>query len=87
MRILTYDINKELSPKNYDGFCKIIKSYNFIKLSKCSYALDTNEEPLTIFSKLKPYIHSDDCLLILSLNKPFYGQASQDLIDWISKKI
>lgn len=87
MRILTFDLKKEISTKDYDGFCKIIKEYSYTKLSKCSYALDTTDEPLTIFNKLKPYIDNNDSLLILTLNKPYYGQASEEVINLLGNRM
>jgi hypothetical protein len=87
MRILTYDLNKEKTSKDYDGFYKIIKGYDWAKLSESSYALDTNDSPETIYNKLNPYIDNNDNVLILTLNNPYCGQAPKAVIDWLAQRM
>jgi len=87
MRILTYDLNKETTSKDYDGFYKIIKGYNWVELSESSYALDTSDTPETIYNKLKPYIDNNDNVLIFTLTKPYAGQASSKAIDWLAQRM
>lgn len=87
VRIITYDLNKEKTKSDYDGFYKVIKSYPWAKLSESSYAIETYDLPSDIFSKLKQYIDGNDSVLVLTLSSPYYGQHSKDVIDWLKLKL
>ena len=88
MRILTYDLNKEKSKADYDGFYEVIKSYpSWARLSESSYAIETSDSPQAIYNKLKPYIDDNDNVLILTLTPPYWGQHSKEVIDWLQKRL
>ena len=87
VRIITYDLNKEPNSEAYKEILKIIKSYAFAKLSESSYAIETDETPLNLYEKLKPYLDNNDCLLVLKLTKPYYGQHKQEVLDWLREKL
>lgn len=87
VRIITYDLNKEKSKSDYEGFYKVIKSYSWARLSESSYAIETYESPSDIFTKLKPFIDGNDNVLVLTLSSPYYGQHLKDVIDWLKLKL
>lgn len=86
--LVTYDLNKEKSKKDdYVGFYKIIKSYAYAMLSESSYAIETFETPSSIFAKLKPYIDSNDNVLVLTLTSPYFGQHSKEVVEWLKTRL
>lgn len=87
VRIVTYDLNKEKSKADYDGFYSVIKSYPWARLSESSYAIETYESPSSIYSKLERYIDNNDYVLIITLNSPYYGQHDQKVLDWLKSKL
>lgn len=87
VRIITYDLNKEKSKTDYDGFYSVIKSYPWAKLSESSYAIETYESPSSVYSKLNQYIDKNDYVLIITLSSPYYGQHDQQVLDWLTSKL
>ncbi len=87
MRILTYDLNKEQTKEDYEGFYKVIKSYDWAKLSESSYALNTIDLPDVIYNKLKPHIDNNDNVLIFTLTIPYSGRSSQAVVDWLAQRM
>ncbi|MEL7833512.1 hypothetical protein [Fodinibius sp. Rm-B-1B1-1] len=87
MRILTYDLNKEKSNDDYDGFYEVINSYGYAKLSESSYALNTNHSPTHIYQKLEPFIDDNDYVLVLTLSSPWAGRHTNEVLDWLNERI
>ena len=83
LRLLSYDLNQEKTKEDYEGFYSVIKSYSYARLSESSYALDTEDQPETIYALLEPYIDDNDNVMILTLSKPYYGFHRQPVIDWL----
>lgn len=85
--LITYDLNKEHTSKNYAEIIEVIKSTNnWAKLSESSYAVETNLTPHQMYLKLKPYVDNGDNLLIFTLNTPYYGQHSSEVVEWLARK-
>lgn len=88
LTLVTYDLIKEKSSENYTGIINIIKSEkNWAKLSESCYVMDTNMTPFQIYSKMKPFLDTNDTLLAFPIKKPYYGQHSKEVIDWLSRKL
>jgi hypothetical protein len=86
--LVTYDLNKEKSSENYNNVLNVIKSEkNWARLSESCYVMDTNLTPQQIYSKVKPFLDTNDMLLAFPIKKPYFGQHSKEVIDWLSKKI
>ena len=83
IRIITYDLKKEPTRHDYNGFYAYIKQHRWAKLSESSYAIRTDATPSAIFNALKLHIDTNDWVLVLTLTQPYYGQHSQEVIDWL----
>ena len=82
VRIITYDLNKP--GQNHAKVLKKIKEYgNWAQLSESSYAVKTNEVPSTIYNKFKPLLDQNDTFLVLTLTRPYDGQARKEVHDWL----
>ncbi len=86
--LVTYDLNKEPTSKEYQGILGVIKAEGvWARLSESSYAMDTQMSPQQVYEKMKPYLDNDDHLLVITLKQPYYGQHSKDVIDWLDSKL
>jgi len=72
--IVTYDLKKEPSERDYDGFHKCIKQYDWRQLSESCYAIDAKISPSSLYEALKPHIDQNDTVLVLTLAAPWAGQ-------------
>jgi len=84
--LLTYDLIHK-PEKDYEPVWKYIKSHPWAKLSESSYAIETNANPDQIWSQVRPLIHANDNFLIISLRRPWNGQNSKEVIDWLQAKL
>ena len=79
--LITYDLN---SPgQNHKEVLEKIKTYPWVKLSESSYAIKTNETPQDVYSLFQSLLDSNDNLLIITLTNPWYGKASQEVLNWL----
>jgi hypothetical protein len=83
--LVTYDLNK--AGQDYDGFYKIIKSFNYTKLSESSYAIQTDETPAKLYEKLFPHIDKNDHFYVITLKKPYSGFGPTDVNNWLDKNL
>ena len=80
--LVTYDLNK--SDKNYQGVISAIEKYNFLKIMYSAYIIKTSDSADAIFSKIKPYIDSNDRLLVVEINTlNEQGWLAEDAWKWI----
>lgn len=83
--IVTYDLNKEtVRPKIVD---EIKKSDGWAKLSESSYAVSTGETPHEVYQRMLPFLDKNDSLFVITLSEPYYGQGTQDVIDWLAQHL
>lgn len=87
LRLIAYDLKKESTSEDYKGFMKIIKSYAWARLSESSYAVDTIDTPSYIYARLQPYIDANDCVLVMTLTRPYHGKSSQLVLDWLAARL
>lgn len=83
--IVTYDLNKEVHRPNIVGEVK--KSTAWAKLSESSYALSTTETPQAVYKRFEKYIDGNDTLYVITLSKPYYGQGSKEVNEWLEKHL
>ena len=88
IRLVTYDLNQEKKNRgDYEGLLKAIKQYSWARLSESSYAIETNREPKDLFSEFYQHLDSNDFLLVMTLNQPWWGTQKQDVMDWLLQKL
>jgi len=82
--LMTYDLNAERHKKgDYNGLYKVRDSYDFMKLSESSYALNTNEQPAVVYERVRQYLDGNDSLYIIQLHKPVAGQGNDATNNWL----
>ena len=87
IRIITYDLNKELNSDDYKGIITYIKQHNWARLSESSYAIETTKTPQLIYNDISKYLDDGDRVLILTLTTPYYGVHQKEVIDWLAAKL
>jgi hypothetical protein len=85
--LLTYDLNKEKSKEDYEGFYKVIRQRPWARLSESTYAIDTYTSPGHIFNQLQPFVDENDSVLIVTLSAPWTGRAPEAVVRWLRGRI
>lgn len=83
--LITYDYEGS-GPKN-DRIEKTIGGYKHIRLSRGSFAIETNEKTRTVFNKIIPHLGENVPLFVVTLIKPFSGPVSGTVSDWLTKHL
>lgn len=83
--IVTYDLNKEIRRPDIVG--AIHKHDGWAKLSESSYAIATSSTPQQVYNGLLKYLDGDDQLYVITLRKPYYGQGSKEVNDWLANNL
>lgn len=83
--IVTYDLNKEVRRPDIVG--AIHKYDGWAKLSESSYAIATSSTPQQVYNGLLKYLDENDQLYVITLRKPYYGQGSKEVNDWLANNL
>ncbi|MEQ8395460.1 hypothetical protein [Thalassobaculum sp.] len=83
--LITYDLNNEtVRPK----IVKDIKAYdNWACLSESSYAVVSDGTPEAVYNYLSKHLDGDDTLYVISLRRPYSGQGSKAVNDWLDTNL
>jgi hypothetical protein len=80
---ITYNHNPQTSKAGYDGFYKVITSYQYRRLSQSHWTINTEESPQAVWQKLKQYIDPSDYLLMLPLDARLFSPQDGKALKWI----
>ncbi|WP_035675056.1 hypothetical protein [Bradyrhizobium liaoningense] len=83
--IVTYDLNKEIKRPNIVG--AIHEFGSWAKLSESSYAINSDLNPEQVYQRLLKHLDDNDQLYVITLRKPYYGQGSQEVNDWLESSL
>lgn len=84
--LVTYDLNRP--GQDYFDLHKAIKAHSgWAKLSESSYAISTNSTPSQVYSRLSPYLDKNDTLYVIVLNRPYDGQGSKEVNQWLENNL
>ena len=81
--LVTYDLRKP--GQDYSDVHGFIKKHAWARLSESSYAIRTSMSPQQVYDALSKYLDANDTLLVITLTRPYYGQASKAVIDWLDE--
>ena len=85
-RLISYELRNP-EKADYDGFAKVIQSYDSVRLSDTSIAVASDEYPKDIFERLEPFIHSDDSLVVIALSRFYMAHHTKDVLEWLEKNV
>ncbi len=86
--LITYDLNKD--GQNYDDIIKTIKddiAGYWCTYWKSSFLITSSYTPQQMLNKLKPYLDSNDRMLIVEVVNNKSGWLTQKQWDWINSHI
>jgi len=83
--LVTYDLKKP--GQDYTDFLKVIRSYDYARLSESSYALNTTQSPSDVYNKLRPYMDANDHIYVINLKRPYSGYGPKEVNDWLEKNL
>ena len=88
VRIVTYDLNQEKKKRgDYEDLLELIKTYPWARLSESSYAIETDEEAETLYEQFRPHLDANDFLLVLTLDRPWWGTQRPDVTQWLHQRL
>jgi hypothetical protein len=79
---ITYTHNPQKA--GYDGFYKVITTYQYRRLSKSHWTINTEESPRTIWQKFKQYIDPSDYFLMMPLDPTWFSAKDQTVLSWLA---
>jgi hypothetical protein len=86
-RIITYHLKSDPEKTDYEGFARVLQSYDYIQLSETAYAVATDEYPEHIFQKLEPFIDPEDCLMVVALCRFYMTHHNPDVLEWLNANV
>src|SRR5438105_901486 len=85
--LVTYDLRRELTRLDYAKIYAVRDTYDHVRLSESSYAIDTTETPDAVLSKFKQALDANDVLSVVTLTGPWAGQGQSAADAWLSRKL
>ena len=90
IRLITYDLSKEISSEDYTSIVGYIKDHDaWARISESCYAIETTKTAKTVYEDLESFLDSNDHLLVLTLTSgsSYHGYHSKEVVDWLSAKL
>ena len=83
--LVTYDLRKEVvRPKIVEA----IKKYDvWAELSESSYAIETTQTREAVYNGLSHLLDNNDQPYLITLKRPYSGQGSQEVNDWLGSQL
>jgi hypothetical protein len=81
---ITYTHGSQTSKAGDDGFYKVMTTYQYRRLSKSHWTINTEESPQAVWQKLKGHINPNDYLLMLPLDPNRFSPKDQRLLSWLA---
>ena len=81
---ITYDRNPQTSKAGYDGFYKAITSYQYRRLSKSHWTINTEDSPQAVWQNLKQYIDPSEYFLMMPLDPAYFSAKDRTVLSWLA---
>ena len=76
------------SGEQYAGLQAALKSVGpNVRLTEGTYVVDTDHSPSTVYQSLLRHIYKNDRLLVLRVSRPYFGQHSSDVVEWLNARL
>ena len=86
--LVTYFLAPSASGDQYAGLQAALKSVGpYVRLNEGTYVVDTVHSPATVYQSLLRHIYKNDRLLVLRVNRPYFGQHSSDVVEWLNARL
>ena len=81
---ITYTHNPQTSKAAYDGFYKVITTYQYRRLSKSHWTINAEESPQAVWQKLKQHIDPSGYLLMMPLDPGWFYVKDRTVLSWLA---
>lgn len=81
---ITYNHNPQTSKVGYDGFYKAMTTYQYKRLSKSHWTINTEESPQAVWQKLREYIDPSDYFLMMPLDPTWFSAEDRMVLSWLA---
>ena len=81
---ITYNHNPQTSKVGYDGFYKAMTGYQYKRLSKSHWTINTEESPQAVWQKLREYIDPNDFFLMMPLDPTWFSAEDRMVLSWLA---
>jgi hypothetical protein len=81
---ITYNHNPQTFKGGYDGFYKVITTYQYRRLSKSHWTINTEESPQAVWQKLKEYVDPSDYFLMMPLDPTRFSAKDRTVLGWLA---
>lgn len=83
---ITYNQDPETSKAAYDGFYKVIATYQHRRLSQSNWTINTQESPQAVWQKLKQHINANAYFLMMPLDPTWFSAKDRTVLSWLAKR-
>jgi hypothetical protein len=81
---ITYNHNPQTSRMSYDVFYKAMTSYQYRRLSKSHWTINTEESPQAVWQKLKEYVKPSGYFLMMPLDPTGFSAKDWTVLGWLA---
>ena len=81
---ITYNHNPQTSKVGYDGFYKVMTTYQYRRLSQSHWTINTEESPQAVWQKLREYIDPSEFFLMMPLDPTWFSAEDQIVLSWLA---
>jgi hypothetical protein len=81
---ITYKHYPQTSKAGYDAFYKVITAYQYRRLSKSHWTINTEESPQAVWQKLKQHIDPSDYFLMMPLDPSWLSAKDRAVLSWLA---
>jgi hypothetical protein len=81
---ITYNHHPETSEAGYDRFYEAMTTYQYRRLSKSHWTINTEESPQAVWQKLKQHIDPSDYFLLLPLDPSWFSANDRTVLSWLA---
>ena len=85
--VISYDLVKEKSGFDYGPLTTELKGLDAVRTELSVWYLDTANTAQEVYNHLKPFVDSDDRLMVVEFSKkPAWGNALKGTRDWVDAR-
>ena len=83
---VVYDLNKP--GQDYSGLIKELKeSMAWARPTESTWLIQSYDTASQVFARLKPYIDTDDRMLVIEVKPNYSGWLTKEMWEWIKKHL
>jgi hypothetical protein len=81
---ITYTHNPQTSKAGYDGFYEVITTYQYRRLSKSHWTINTEESPHAVWQKLRHTSIRVTTSFMMPLDPSWFSAKDRTVLSWLA---